>query len=174
MSFIRFSGSLRGVLVLAAAAVLLASCNGTTPAAPATPGQLPPEHVGLNTCAALFPSGVQAGQAVPQKFVCIDAPDPGASIDAAAGQEVTLRGWVAGAFEQNVLLELRDADGNVVAEGFTTAFGADVGLFAAQWEGTLTVQRAPAGDSGELAAFTSDAQDGGVDVEAAIPVRFAR
>ncbi|MBM3140306.1 MAG: hypothetical protein FJZ92_08870, partial [Chloroflexi bacterium] len=115
-----------------------------------------------------------AGDPVPAKVVCIDAPPPGATVPGAAGARVCVSGFVAGAFEQNVVIEVRDDAGRRLALAPATAFGADLGLFATRWEIEIRLADDAAHATGRVVAYTTSPRDGSIETRAEVPVRFAR
>jgi hypothetical protein len=119
-------------------------------------------QTGGGTCDALYPRGLVVGQAVEDVFVCIEAPAPGASV----GSHVTVSGFQAGAFEQNVGVEVRDASGTALARTAATANAPDIGLIAGAWTVELDVSGTPA----SIAAFAESPRDGSIDFGGAIEV----
>ena len=124
-------------------------------------------QTGGGTCDALYPDGLEVGQEVEDVFICIASPAPG---DAVSGS-IEVNGFQAGAFEQNVVIELRDADGAVLAETFTTANAPDIGLIAGEWTATLEVPDTATG-TGSIAAFSASAETGNLDFGGEIAVTF--
>lgn len=124
-------------------------------------------QTGGGTCDALHPDGLEVGQEVEAIFICIGAPAPGDSVSGS----IEVQGFQAGAFEQNVVIELRDADGAVLAETFTTANAPDIGLIAGEWTATLEVPDTAAG-TGSIAAFSESAETGNLDFGGEIAVSF--
>lgn len=121
-------------------------------------------QAGGGTCDALFPGGLEVGQVVEDVFVCIGSPaGPGASV----GGAVTVSGYQAGAFEQNVVVEVRDASGAALARAATTANAPDIGLVVGAWTVELEVS---GGEPASIAAFAESARDGSIDFGGAIEV----
>lgn len=142
--------------------------NGTPPSTPGPDAGTPlGRQTGGATCDSLFPDEEpDVGQTVEDVFVCIAEPEPGAMV----GGDIEVRGFQAGAFEQNVEIELRGSDGAVLAADFTTANAPDIGLVVGEWTATLTVPNtAPLGD-GTIAAFSRSPRDGSIDFGGEIPV----
>ncbi|MDA1061438.1 MAG: hypothetical protein O2895_00750 [Chloroflexi bacterium] len=142
-----------------------------TPAATGTGIPVPPpddfsrgvplgRQTGGATCDFLFPDIERpvVGDGVADVFVCIDEPKPGASV----ADSVEVRGLSAGSFEQNVVIELRDAGGNVVARAAATANAPDLGLFVGEWATTLAVPANADLAGSTLSAYAEDARDGSV------------
>ncbi|MEZ4503732.1 MAG: Gmad2 immunoglobulin-like domain-containing protein [Dehalococcoidia bacterium] len=115
------------------------------------------------TCDALFPDGLEVGQDVEDVFVCIDSPAPGASV----GTSVTVSGYQAGSFEQNVVVEVRDASGDAIVRDATTANAPDIGLIVGAWTIDLDVS---GGEPASIAAFSESARDGSIDFGGEIEV----
>ena len=80
---------------------------------------------------------------------------------------VTVRGE-ARVFENTVIIRLRDEDGRVLAETFTTAQSADVGLFG-PLELSLAFDK-PTGSQGTLEVFWESPADGSETDIVSIPV----
>jgi len=116
-------------------------------------------QIGGATCDALYPDGIEVGDEVDGVFICINDPAPGASV----GDSIDVTGFQAGSFEQNVIVEVRDADGTVLAKTPTTANAPDVGLIAGAWSVTLQLSETPATETGVLAAYTDSPRDGSLD-----------
>lgn len=144
-----------------------------TPAGSPTPdaagqGTALGRQTGGATCDALYPEGLEVGQEVEDVFICIAEPEPGATVDG----EITVRGYQAGSFEQNVIVELRDGQGGVLRQVPTTANAPDLGLIVGEWSVTLTLDAPPPSGAGSIAAFTGSARDGSLDFGGEIPVEF--
>jgi germination protein M len=103
-------------------------------------------------------------------FIVVDEPRPGALVTS----PLTVRG-AASAFESTVSLEVRDEDGRLLFEGFTTATGAafdDEGNPAwAPFSATVTFAPGTA-TAGVVTAYESSAKDGTPINVMAVPVRF--
>ncbi len=125
-------------------------------------------QIGGAICDALYPDGLEVGDEVENVFICISDPAPGASI----GDSVEVRGFQAGSFEQNVIVEVRDADGTVLAKTPTTANAPDLGLIVGDWSVTLQLTEAPATETGVLAAYTESARDGSLDFGGEFAIAF--
>jgi hypothetical protein len=70
----------------------------------------------------------------------------------------TVEGSAQGAFENNVVVQAQDVNGNVLAEGITTYSSSDVGGLGS-WSVTLSVNVA-GGTEGRLVAFSPDPAGG--------------
>jgi len=139
-----------------------ATSTGSPTEAPST-GEALGRQTGGATCDALFPDGLEVGQTVEDVFVCIDSPAPGAGV----GTSVTVSGYQAGSFEQNVVVEVRDASGDALARGATTANAPDIGLIVGAWTIDLEVS---GGEPTSIAAFSESARDGSIDFGGEIEV----
>ncbi len=152
--------------ILAALALALAGCNlsfgGVETETPGTGGDLPdPTLAPVST----------PGDATGDFFVRITEPTEGpggepAVVDPAA---ITVYGEQRGSFENNVVVQALDAEGNVLEQVATTAIGelGEVGI----WEVTLSPM-APATTEGEIVAFFESAQDGSVLAEDRVAVIY--
>jgi len=147
---------------VAATGTVTPTPTGTATEAPSM-GTALGRQTGGGSCDALFPSGLEVGQAAEDVFVCIDGPAPGASI----GTSVTVSGYQAGAFEQNVVVEVRDASGAALARQATTANAPDIGLVVGAWTVDLDVS---GGVAASIAAFAESARDGSIDFGGEIEV----
>jgi hypothetical protein len=125
-------------------------------------------QVGGATCDSLYPDGLEVGQEVEDVFICISDPAPGDSV----GDSIEVSGWQAGSFEQNVIVEVRDADGTVLVRTPTTANAPELGLIAGEWSVTVELTEAAATETGVLAAYTESARDGSLDFGGEFEVTF--
>ncbi|HLA43835.1 MAG TPA: Gmad2 immunoglobulin-like domain-containing protein [Aggregatilineales bacterium] len=82
-------------------------------------------------------------------------------------------GQVRGSFENNVIVQALDENGEVLAENFTTATGGGFETIA-NWELDMQVFVVDAGTSGSLRAFFTSARDGSVVAEDTIPVTYGQ
>lgn len=153
-------------IILAALVLALAGCNlsfgGVETETPGTGGDLPdPTLAPITTPAG--PTG--------DFFVTITEPTEGpggepAVVDPAG---ITVYGEQRGSFENNVVVQALDAEGNVLEQVATTAIGelGEVGI----WEVTLSPM-APASTEGQIVAFFESAQDGSVLAEDRVRVVY--
>jgi len=140
----------------------------------AEPGEVPAAGMALGrqtggaTCDALFPDGLENGQEVDDVFVCLDAPVPGDAV----GASIEVSGFQAGAFEQNVVIEVWDAAGNMLARTATTATAPNMGLIAGQWSATIALEGAPPSETISVVAYNASARDGSIDFGGQVDVTF--
>jgi putative lipoprotein len=91
-------------------------------------------------------------------FIEITSPLAGAVLE--ASQPITARGRGGGLFEDNVVVQAFDQDGNVLAEGMTTINAADADLGGiGTWSLELIIETAP-GTAGVIIAFSTSPEDG--------------
>lgn len=121
-----------------------------------------------DTCAHLPPEFSIPGSDVGERYACISLPEPDATVEG----RFDAGGYTAGAFEQALVIELRDAAGTVLVATPVTASAPDLGLVG-PWNTTLTVPAGTASGAGTLVAYATSARDGSVDFEASIPVRIS-
>ena len=176
-------GRMRATVTIAAAAALAAACSGgdapdqpteqprtaATPAATATvrPSPTPALTPLGDTCDSLFPEGLEVGQVVDDKFVCFTSPLAGEPV----GGLVSVAGFSAGAFEASIVVELRDAVGNVLAMQPVQVAQPEIGLYAGDW--SVTIEVPPPGTAGgAIVAYATSPRDGSIDFEASMAVRF--
>lgn len=148
-------------ILLAALAVLLAGCSLSV-GDDAT--STPPGGDSLPT--------LGAGSTAPGDiFITITSPsapaDGGPVVVNGAG--FTVIGAQRGSFENNVVVQALDAEGNVLAQAVTTAIG-DMGQVGT-WEVTLSAP-VGAGTPGQIHAFFTSAQDGSVAAETNLDVIY--
>jgi hypothetical protein len=143
--------------------VLLGACDGddgdegtSTPTVTATP-------VLLASCAADEPRGVQ----VSQPFVCIDYPFEGSTILEA----VAVAGYSAGAFENNIAIDVLDSSGAVIASSHATAVAPDLGMVG-PWSAVILLPQQPSGSTGTIHAYAESPRDGSIAFEDSIEVKF--
>ncbi len=87
-------------------------------------------------------------------------------------QPIRIAGTGQGLFEGNVVVQVLDADGNVLAEEATILQGEDVGLGGAGvWEVDLQVVVEP-GTAGQIVAFSPSPEDGSIMASDSVAVTF--
>lgn len=102
--------------------------------------------------------------------ISISEPPNGAVLDSSA--PVTVRGDGEGLPEGNVIVEARDADGNVLATVPTTVTASDAGTGGAgPWSAQLTVDVAP-GTTGSIRAYSTSPADGSVLADVSVNVTY--
>ena len=85
-------------------------------------------------CAARFPGGLAVGDLAAEPFICIERPEPNATLTGA----VEIVGYAAGAFENAIVVELHDAGGALLDGRPVQVAAPDVGLVVGRWAVTLT------------------------------------
>ncbi|MGE3855975.1 MAG: LysM peptidoglycan-binding domain-containing protein [Dehalococcoidia bacterium] len=108
-----------------------------------------------SSCAAGYPWG----QTVSGPFVCIEEPD--GSIEAFSGDDVTVRGYAGGTFENAVRVLLYDAAGEVVDDASVTTNAPQPGQPGA-FEGTVTIPQLMSAGAGRIVAQFTSPRDGAV------------
>ena len=105
-----------------------------------------------------------------EPFVRIEEPAQGAVLE--PDQPFTVSGRGAGLFEGNVIVEVADAEGNILVQEPTIAQGPDVGVGGeGTWSLELTVEIAP-GSPAWIRAYSTSPKDGSVNAEHEIEVSF--
>jgi uncharacterized lipoprotein YbaY len=125
--------------------------------------------------AALYITGFfgrqQEAQPTPvTPFIDIEQPDAGATVS--LGQPLAISGTAGGLFEGGLVVQVLDADGNVLAEAPTTIQAPNAGLGeSGPWSLELEVQAAPESE-GTVRAYALSAEDGSVATEDQVEVSF--
>jgi hypothetical protein len=86
------------------------------------------------------------------------------------GQTVTLRGYAGGSFENNVVIELLDADGNVPVREPLTYVAPEIGMPGA-WEARVPVPVGIPLGPARISAYFESPRDGGVVALASVELR---
>lgn len=101
-------------------------------------------------------------------FIEILNPEAGAVLD--VNETLTISGTAGGLFEGNVIVEIRDSAGDMLAVQPTTIQAEDAGTGGqGPWEAQLQVAAQP-GTEGVVIAYSTSAEDGSVVTEARVPV----
>lgn len=145
-----------------------ATVEPTETADPSDAGTALGRQAGGATCDALFPDGLEVGDDTEDVFVCLNAPYPGDTV----GSTIEVSGFQAGAFEQNVVIEVWDADGDVLARTSATANAPSMGLFAGEWFATVELDAAPPSEDISVVAYNASARDGSLDFGGQVNVTF--
>ncbi len=113
----------------------------------------------------------EAAQPTPvTPFISIEQPQEGATIDLA--QPLAVNGTAGGLFEGNLVVQVVDADGNVLAEAPTTIQAPNAGLGeAGPWSLELEVQALPE-SQGSVRAFAQSPEDGSLVADDQVAVSF--
>jgi heat shock protein HslJ len=107
-----------------------------------------------------------------ESYISISEPVPGAILDIT--QPIGVLGTGAGLFEGNVVVQVIDRDGNILAQEPTTLQGPDVGTGGeGTWRVELSVETEP-GMAGKIRAFSPSPVDGSVMAEAIVDVSLGR
>lgn len=162
--------SYREALLLSAllSVLLLAACSDDEAATPNDGGSTAGEAAtGGDRCDALDPAFSVPGSDVGERYACISLPEP----DALVSGTIEVGGYSAGAFEQALVVELRDASGSVLVTTPVTARAPDLGLVG-PWTATLALPPDTPSGVGTIVAYATSARDGSVDFEATITVRI--
>ena len=110
------------------------------------------------------PTPVQPAKA----YLTISEPVQGATLDIT--QPIAVAGSGAGLFEGNVVVQVIDRDGNILAQEPTTLQGPDVDMGdEGTWEVKLTVETQP-GMAGQIRAFSPSPVDGSIAAEDRVDV----
>ncbi len=110
------------------------------------------------------PTPVQPGKA----YISITEPVQGAVMDIT--QPIAIAGSGAGLFEGNVVVQVIDRDGNILAQQPTVLQGPDVGTGGeGTWDVQLTVETQP-GMAGQIRAYSTSPKDGSVTAEDRVDV----
>jgi heat shock protein HslJ len=146
--------------VIAVAAVLLVCCVLA---------------VVIAAAVAIFSSD---GEATPtpvqpiEAYISISEPVQGAILDIA--EPIAVLGTGAGLFEGNVVVQVIDRDGNILAQEPTTLQGPDAGTGGeGTWRVQLSVETQP-GMAGQIRAFSPSPRDGSVMAEDVVNVSLGR
>ncbi len=141
--------------------------------APGTTGQIvaystSPQDGSITASAQV---AVTYGQAV-QPYVQIDQPVQGTVLDISSS--VLVSGVGRGLFEGNVVVQARDAGGNVLVEQPTTIQSPDAGTGGeGPWAVQLNVQIQP-GTTGQIVAYSTSPQDGSITASAQVAVIYGQ
>ncbi len=107
-----------------------------------------------------------------QPYIQIDQPAEGSLLDIA--NPVMVSGMGGALFEGNVVVQARDAAGNVLAEQPTTVQSPEAGTGGeGPWEVQLSIPTEP-GTSGQIFAFSSSPADGSIMASAQVNVTFGQ
>jgi heat shock protein HslJ/predicted secreted protein len=107
-----------------------------------------------------------------QAMIAITEPDQGQVVE--IDQPVRVQGKGVGLPEGNVVVEVLDAQGNVLAQQPTTLQGRDVGTGGeGTWSVELTIEAEP-GTAGRIRAFSTSPKDGSVIAEDVVEVSLGR
>ncbi len=107
-----------------------------------------------------------------QPYIQIDQPIQGTVLDISS--PVLVSGIGRGLFEGNVVVQARDAGGNVLAEQPTTIQSADAGTGGeGPWSAQLSVQ-VPPGTTGQIVAFSTSPADGSIAASAQVDVTYGQ
>jgi heat shock protein HslJ len=110
------------------------------------------------------PTPVQPAKA----YLTISDPVQGATLDIT--QPIAVAGSGAGLFEGNVVVQVLDRDGNILAQEPTTLKGQDVSMGGeGTWKVQLTVETQP-GMAGQVRAFSPSPLDGSIVAEDSVDV----
>jgi hypothetical protein len=102
--------------------------------------------------------------------ISITGPQDGAVLD--LSQPIHVEGTGEGLFEGALMVEARDADGNVLAGQPTIMQGEDVGVGApGVWVVDLAVEAEP-GTAGQIFAYAASPRDGSIVASASVAVTF--
>lgn len=105
-----------------------------------------------------------------QSYIQINQPVPGAVLDTSG--QVAVSGMGGGLFEGNVVVQARDAAGNVLAEQPTTIQSPEAGTGGeGPWQVLLSIQAQP-GMPGQIVAFSQSPEDGSTMAEARVDVTY--
>jgi heat shock protein HslJ len=147
-------------VVIAVAAVLLVCCVLAVVIAAAL--------FIVRSDSAATPVPVQPTEA----YISISEPVQGAILDIT--QPIGVFGTGAGLFEGNVVVQIIDRDGNILAQEPTTLQGPDVGAGGeGTWRVQLSVETEP-GMAGQIRAFSPSPVDGSVTAEDIVDVSLGR
>ena len=114
-------------------------------------------------------AGVFVTYVVPvQSSITITQPPDGATL--ANPESIGVTGTGEGLFENSVVVQATDSEGNVLAEQATTTDASEPGG-AGNWSVTLSVS-VPAGTTGRIIAFSTDPATGGTSASAQINVTY--
>jgi heat shock protein HslJ len=116
---------------------------------------------------------VSLGRTVPvQAYIQIDEPAQGALLD--IDQPVGVRGSGAGLPEGNVVVEVMDWQGNVLAQQPATLQGRDVGTGGGgTWSLELSIEAEP-GTAGRIRAYSPSPADGSIIAEDSVDVSLGQ
>jgi hypothetical protein len=134
-----------------------------TPTPTATSTAVPTPTPVVESCAVDMPRGVQ----VSEPFVCIDYPTPTATILEA----VAVAGYAAGAFENNIAIDVLESSGSVIASSHATSVAPDLGMVG-PWSVVLPLPAQPMGSTGTIHAYAESPRDGSIAFEDTVEIRF--
>lgn len=110
----------------------------------------------------------EAGPPAAGPFITITEPEEGAVLD--ISQPVTVRGQGGALFEGNLVVEVRDASGNILAQKSTIVQSPEAGTGGqGPWEVQLPISAAP-GTPGQVVAYATSAADGSLVAEDRVSV----
>lgn len=112
-------------------------------------------------------SAIEAGEPIASESGNIKITEP--RPDTKVASPLLVKGE-ARTFEATLQMQLKDADGTMLAEKIVTYAAEEVGEFGSF--GELLLFDEPAVDSGTLSLFTESAEDGSVQDLLEIPIRF--
>lgn len=145
-----------------------ASATRTPSATPSGPISTATPPAGYaQSCAKDIPWGRQ----VTQPFVCLDAPSAGAKV--ARGGSVTVRGYVGGSFESNVIIEVRalvDREpGATLSKTAMTYNAPDLGM-PGGFSRAVTIPAGAATGPARVTAYFESPRDGSVVTKASADI----
>jgi hypothetical protein len=144
------------------ATATISATSALPPPAGTAPGGTPSGYAA--SCAAGYPWGRQVTRA----FVCIEAPQSGTTVT--RGQSVMIRGYAGGSFENNVVVELHDANGNVPVKEPLTYTAPDVGM-PGFWEIRVLVPVGMPLGPARIVVYFASPRDGGIVALASVELR---
>jgi uncharacterized lipoprotein YbaY len=119
----------------------------------------------------VFSPQPEAGTSTPPTtgpFITISEPQEGAVVD--ISQPITVRGQAGALFEGGLVVEVRDASDNVLAQKPTIVQSPEAGTGGqGPWEVQLPVSAAP-GTPGQIVAYATSPKDGSLAAEARVSV----
>ena len=166
----------RLLLTMLLMATSAAACNipdlaTATTAVPATQQPAPASPTPAPT-AAPPPSSTPGEAEDPAEGPAVSITSPAAGAEINVNQPITVTGTGRGLFEGNVVIQILDAEGNVLIEEPTIAAGTDVGVGGpGEWSIELTLD-AQAGSAGTIYAFTTSPRDGSVTASDEVQITF--
>jgi len=105
-------------------------------------------------------------------YIRIDQPAPGAVLDTA--RPIVVTGWGGALPEGNIVVQVLDSNGNVLAQEPTIVQAPDAGTGGeGPWSVQLTVQAEP-GTAGQIRAFSTSPLDGSLVAEDSVAVSLGK
>lgn len=158
------------VFILILLVLIMAACNLSREDAEPTDTPAPPTPSPTTPPAPTPETPVLTPGQTPFITITEPAPSPDGSPVEVSALGFTVAGQQFGSFENNVIVQALDVEGNVLDEVFTTATGGSMGELT-NWE-VFIEPGATADNQGSIRAFFTSPRDGSVVAETTLPVIY--